>query len=318
MVISLVSPVAAHAQSAEAEVLFSEGRKLIKQGKLVPGCDKLAASEELEPSVGTLLNLGDCREKLGKLASAWASFKKAEALAKRDGRDGQRQAEAARRAAAIQPNLATLVIEVQQPVAGLVVKRDTDPVATAAWNTAVPVDPDHYVIVAEAPGYKSWRTEVFVDGKLKRRVVTVPRLEAAPAPAAPTPVVTISPEAPRELVRITRRDDTWTAPRKFAAVLAVAGVGGLGAGVYFGSRATDLRDQANERCPLTVCADARGLELNDDAQTAARRANIAYIAGGAAVAVATVIWFVGAPGEHTVLVPAVGNGHTGVSLSGRF
>ena len=68
-----------HAQNAAAEALFREGRTLIKQGNLKAGCDKLEASEKLESSVGTLLTLGDCREKLGKPASAWAAFRKAEA-----------------------------------------------------------------------------------------------------------------------------------------------------------------------------------------------------------------------------------------------
>src|SRR4051812_35345515 len=77
------TPTIVHAQSAEAEVLFRDGRTLIRRGKLAQGCDKLDASERLESSVGTLLNLGDCREKLGKFASAWAAFRKAEAMAKR-------------------------------------------------------------------------------------------------------------------------------------------------------------------------------------------------------------------------------------------
>src|SRR5262249_42741606 len=91
------TPLSARAQSAEAEALFRDGRELIKAGKLAAGCERLAASERLESSVGTLLNLGDCREKLGKLASAWAAFRKAEALAKRTPGDERRQAEAARR-----------------------------------------------------------------------------------------------------------------------------------------------------------------------------------------------------------------------------
>src|SRR6187549_3181233 len=81
----------ANAQSAGAEALFREGRRLIKEGKLDQGCAKLAASEKLESSVGTLLNLGDCREKLGQTATAWAAFRKAEAMAKRAGDDHKRQ-----------------------------------------------------------------------------------------------------------------------------------------------------------------------------------------------------------------------------------
>src|SRR5262245_38802765 len=82
----LLGAVPARAQSAAAERLFLDGRELIKQGRLAAGCAKLQASEELEPSVGTLLNLGDCRERLGQTASAWAAFRKAEAIARRDDR----------------------------------------------------------------------------------------------------------------------------------------------------------------------------------------------------------------------------------------
>src|SRR5688500_14584557 len=134
----------AHAQSAEAEVLFRDGRKLIKQGKVAAGCDKLAASERLETSIGTLLNLGDCREKLGKLASSWAAFRKAEAMAKRAGREEKRQLEARNRALKIEPHLAHLVIQVDLKVDGLVVKRDNLALEPGAWNTAVPVDPGSY------------------------------------------------------------------------------------------------------------------------------------------------------------------------------
>src|SRR5688572_12988629 len=47
----------ARAQNPGAEALFREGRELIKKGNLKAGCEKLEASEKLESSVGTLLNL---------------------------------------------------------------------------------------------------------------------------------------------------------------------------------------------------------------------------------------------------------------------
>src|SRR5262245_52355389 len=167
----------AHAQSAEAEVLFRDGRDLIKHGKLAAGCDKLAASERLEGSIGTLLNLGDCREKLGKLASAWAAFRKAEAMARRSGKDDKRQAEAARRAAQLEPRRSNLVIEVQGGVAGMVVRREGEVIDQAAWNTPMPVDPGTYTIVAEAPGFVAWSAPVTVPAGAQRQVVTVPTLD---------------------------------------------------------------------------------------------------------------------------------------------
>src|SRR4051812_25694892 len=96
----------AHADSAGAEALFRDGRTLIKQGNLDAGCDKLEASEKLESSVGTLLNLGDCREKQGRVATAWAAFRKAESTAKLAGNDKKRQLEAHRRAAKLEDSLA--------------------------------------------------------------------------------------------------------------------------------------------------------------------------------------------------------------------
>jgi hypothetical protein len=317
-VVGILSPLStANAQSAEAEVLFRDGRDLIKHGKLAPGCDKLAASERLESSVGTLLNLGDCREKLGKLASAWAAFRKAEAMAKRSGTDDKRQAEAARRAAQLEPRLSNLMIEVPAGVVGMVVRRDGEVVDPAAWNTAMPVDPGSYTITAEAPGFVAWSATAAVSSGAKRQVVTVPTLERAPvaAPAGPAEATAEPPAGPRMVT--ARRTGTWSTTRKVSMMAGVVGAGAVGTGIYFGWRTRDLQDRADQRCPLALCADAEGLRLNDQARTSALTANILYIAGGATLATAVVLWVVGAP-EEIVVVPAAGDHQVGVSMTGRF
>lgn len=312
----------AHAQSAEAEVLFRDGRNLIKRGKLAAGCDKLDASAKLETSVGTLLNLGDCRDKLGRPASAWAAFRKAEAMAKRSGGDDKRQLEAGRRATALEPRLSNLVIEVPAGTDGLVVRRDGEVLDPAVWNTALPVDPGSYTIVAEAPGYLPWRQVVPIGLDTRRQVVTIPGLERAPvAPpvaAVPPPASPFEPQPPvMARQAVVRSGGTWSVTRKLSAGLALAGAGAAGTGIYFGLHAKSLQDRADRRCPLTVCADPEGLRLNDQAHTAASRANILYIAGGAAVATAAVMWLVGAPDEILV-VPSVGDHQAAVSMTGRF
>lgn len=321
-------PVAA-AQSAEAEVLFREGRKLIKIGKLAAGCDKLAASEKLESSIGTLLNLGDCREKLGELASSWAAFRKAEAMAKRAGDDDKRQLEAKKRAAALEPKLSNLTIQVSAPVPGLVVKRAGLALEAGAWNTAVPVDPGSYGILVEAPGYKPWRTEVTVLHKA-RRVVIVPVLERTPAAVAAAPVpaplpaeaepmpVIISRPPPPLMVTRSSEPSSFTAERKLGVALGVLGAGAIGTGIYFGMRANELQREADVRCPLVMCGDAEGLRLNNRAQQAATRANIFYVAGGIAVASAVVLFIVGGPEERTVVTPTAGGDQVGVSVAGSF
>ena len=312
-----------HAQSAPAaEALFLEGRNLIKAGKLEAGCDKLAASEKLDSSIGTLLNLGDCREKQGRTASAWAAFRKAEASAKRAGNDTKRQLEARRRAQKLEGDMSNLVIQVGKTTPGIVIKRDGQPLDAATFNSPMPVDPGAHVIIAEAPGYKSFKTEVSI-GKGGKRYVVVPSLERTPdkVSAAPPPSVVIREPAPPATVvgpRYVTVRETWSGTRKGAVVLGLAGAAAIGGGIYFGTRADALAAQSDVRCPTATCNDSLGLSLNSDAQTQAQRANIFFIAGGAAVAVATIMWFAGAPDEHVVIAPAVGSDRVGAALVGRF
>jgi hypothetical protein len=306
----VIHSTSARAQSAEAEVLFRDGRILIKNGKLAEGCAKIEASERIESSVGTLLNLGDCREKLGKVASAWAAFRKAEATAKRANNDDKREDEARKRAIALEPKMSSLTIEVAQPAAGLVVKRDGEPLDAALLNTAVPLDPGTYTISAEAPGYTAWKTDVVLQFKTKRSLA-IPALERSKVVAVPA-----AAPAPTVVYRKVHR--TWSGWRKFSVVLGVAGVGAAGTGFYFGMRSRELEDSANERCPLVVCTDQQALRDNDRARDNATRANILYIAGGVAVASAVALWFVGGPGESTVVTPMISSDQAGVSVLGSF
>src|SRR4051812_9331394 len=71
----------AHAQNAQAERLFDEGNKLMADGKLAQACTAFEASNRVEPRAGTLIRLGECREKNHQLASAWSAYKDARNLA---------------------------------------------------------------------------------------------------------------------------------------------------------------------------------------------------------------------------------------------
>src|SRR5580704_15450919 len=111
-----------YAQAAEADVLFREGKKLLKAGKIAEACEKLDASDRLESSVGTLLNLADCRERNHQLATAWATFRKA-AVAAKTGRDGKREAEAKRREKLLVAKLSYLTIAIAHDVDGMTITR---------------------------------------------------------------------------------------------------------------------------------------------------------------------------------------------------
>ena len=330
ILLALLATPKAYAQSAEAEVLFREGRKLVKAGKLEAGCAKIEASEKLESSVGTLLNLGDCNEKLGRYASAWAAFRKAENQARVRGGDEKRRNEASKRAIALESKLTQLVIMVTGRVDGLVVKRDDEVIDAPMWNTPLPVDPDTYTIVAEAPGYKPWRTEIDVTGKQRRQVVSVPALEKAPVAAAPAPREQLAPtnlppvivqQPPPSTVVVETKPRTpsmWTTSRKVALGIGVIGAASLGTGIYFGLRAKDEQSRSDDLCPGKICDVPEGLRLNDKAQDSARNANILYVVGGAALATSAIVWFVGGPDKEVRVTPTVGAGQAGVSFGGKF
>ena len=142
--------------SPEAEKLFRDGRTLLDAGNLAQACDAFARSAKLEPKVGTLLNLADCRERQGLIASAWSVFLEAKALAAAT--NDRRAAEAEKRAAALEPKLAyaTLTVAPDRQVAGMVIKRNGVAVDSASWNAELPIDPGDYVIEASAPHHKPW------------------------------------------------------------------------------------------------------------------------------------------------------------------
>jgi len=184
-IVGAASPAAA---DPAAEQLFRDGRQLLKDGQRDEACERFQRSQDLEPKVGTLLNLADCREKQGRVATAWDDFLQAKALAVRQKDD--RAIEAAKRAAALELRLPYLTVELAEPrrVPGIVVSRNGVAVAPAALNTGVPLDPGSYAVEARAPGYAPWSTRIeLAEGA--RAVVSIPALASDPsAPPDATPI----------------------------------------------------------------------------------------------------------------------------------
>ena len=164
---------AALAQDAAAEVLFQDGDRLMREGKLAEACDAFEASNRIEPRTGTLIRLGDCREKRGQLASAWSAYADASARAK----DPAKKQVADAKVAALGPRLSKLTITVAQPVAELAITRDGAPIDRALWGRAVPVDGGDLVLRATALGFQPWEQTVAVPVEGGAVTVDVPRLE---------------------------------------------------------------------------------------------------------------------------------------------
>jgi len=314
-------PARAQAQSAEADVLFRDGKKLLKDGDVAAACEKLDASERLESSVGTLLNLADCRERNHQLATAWAVFRKA-AVAARNGRDGRREKEARRREKLLAPRLSYLTVNVPEAgrVDGLAITRNGSALDRALWNQRVPVDPGDYDLAATADGYRRWTGQVRIEREAQKAEIDVPALIAEPRPA-PEPVAARAPPSappssdPDETEPVRReptRPSRWTASREIALVVAAAGAAGIGVGIGYGLRGRHLEQQSDARCPTATCNDTSALSQNADARRAGRLANLGFAAGGGLLAGAIVLWWVGGPS----VAPVVGRDRVGLALAG--
>ncbi|HYQ40923.1 MAG TPA: hypothetical protein VER11_03120 [Polyangiaceae bacterium] len=248
----------AHADPAAAEALFREGRALLEQGQFSAACEKLEASNALESSAGTLLNLATCREKQGKTATAWANFVSAQRLAQSQNRPEQ-ELEAERRASELEPLLSTLSLSVRDPVPGLEVRRAGRLVPPASFGMAVPIDPGTTAVDASAPGYDPVRLEVVIGASKDHRVLEVPKLRkiaevdpASSGAASGDPQGVIGTESHANTSRVL----PWTIGVVGGATLVAGGV--LGAlALSSNSKAITACDEPNNAAECSETQDRR-------------------------------------------------------------
>jgi len=232
----------AHAQGEDRALaldLFEEGRALLKKGDYVAALTKFEAAGHVMRTFGILLNLAECQEKLGRSASAWATWREARAVAA-EGHKGDDEAMAAEREKALEPKLVrlTLVVPPLADASELEIQRDGVVVPGAAWGSGLPVDPGAHVLEERAPGRKPRKIDVVVPSSGPGATVTMIALEAeSPAPlrpvSAPVPLPPAPPIAPAMLVSSPppRTDrDTGSAQRGAGWLLVGLGIAGAGAG----------------------------------------------------------------------------------------
>ena len=310
---SLAAVVASAQDLSRAQALFDEGRRLMNDGKLSEACPKLAASNKLDPGSGTLMNLGTCYERNNQLASAWATFKEAAALAKSAGHF-DRESAARERADKLEPDLPRLSIVVKEPAKGIVIDRDGAPIDAAEYATPIPIDPGPHTLHASAPGKKTWTTTLTIAGPKAQASVTVPALEDEPVPVVPPPGG-FPAEPPR---------DTGNMQRTLGIVAGGAGLVGIGLGVILGLKAHSTYDDGSGRCNAAKQCPQSALDTIDTASTQATISTIGFVAGGIFLAGGVVLYATaphatskrGAlPDAHVSLG---GPGDAGMTVGGSF
>jgi hypothetical protein len=277
-----VRPAAAEvtaAQRATAEALFQQAAELMEQKRYNEACEQFAASQELDPALGTTLYLADCYEQAGKTASAWALFQEAADGARRV-QQSDREQIANERAASLKGRLSKLELRVApaRRVPGLELRINDTVVPSASWNTAMPVDPGASRVEARAPGKKPWSVAVKIADGPSSQVVEVGALSDAPQAMSTDSAGVLSDKlAPR---------DPGATQRTIGYVVGAAGIVGVAVGGYFGYRALDLNKQSKADCRAedpNACT-SEGAATREDAQSAATVSTIASIGGGALLA----------------------------------
>ena len=279
-------------------------------------CPKLAESERLAPSGGTLLNLAECYEHTGQTASSWVAWKDAAARANAAGKT-QVEKTALARAAALEPGLARLTVAVapDSDVPGLAIERDGVTLGRAEYGLSIPVDPGTHRVQADAPHKKHWSLEIDVAPKQTeaRVIVTLVDDEIGAAPVSiPPPVEGGAPATPAD----AEAGGAGSGRRLAAWVTLGAGVAGVAVGSVFGLVAKSKNDEAlqPQNCPTSTRCWQSGLTLTDDARSAATVSTVAFVAGGVALATGAVLWLTAPSRGALRVVPAAG----GASLAGAF
>jgi hypothetical protein len=260
---------------ASARALFSEGRKLVDAGNYAEACPKFEDSFRLDPGIGTSFNLADCLERIGRTSSAWARFLDVAAATKLAGQ-GDRERVARARAAALEPKLVRLVLDVDSPAPGLVVLRDGIVVGQATWGIAVPVDPGEHLVEATAPGRSKWSGSVTAPDSPTTVSLLVPAL--APAPAD-------EPKAPPAADRASAETKPSAAPQTRSTLPAIA-LGSLGtvtlaASAVFAIKMLSENGEAKTLCPQDTCTSDGEKSRHDDlVADAGRDRTIAIVGAG--------------------------------------
>lgn len=261
------------ADAAMAQSLFEKGRAQMQRGEHSEACATFEESNRLDPSAGTLLNLGKCHELIGRTASAWAAFEQAIVIGRAKGQT--RHVEAGEQyAAEIEPHVPKLIISATRAIPGLKIYRDGTEIAEAARETPIAIDPGPHYIRAEAPGYQPWLRTITVE---KDATVNVQVPDLLPAVRNPGNAL------PYEPITQSPAETSPPAMELFIAGLAVGGVGVicLGAGTGFGI--ATLNDASEARDDEDLCPDGRCTEAGwahvEDAETKAT-ASTALLAGG--------------------------------------
>ena len=290
----------ASADVASADKLFSEGKALMAEGKVRLACQKYEASFDADPALGALLNLADCLERDGRLASAYGRWGDAMALAMR--KADPRSTFAQERRDVLKPKLSfvTLKVDGALPPELFVFKGDTK-LSAGAFGTPLPTDPGETVVqVVRGQDEVLWETKVVL-GQAEEQTVVVP-LEQ---------IVKQNPSVMKKRQSVEggggggvgeAPEGFWSTQRIAGFIVGGAAILGAGAGFALGGIALDKSADLDAECTTTeprFCTET-GNAIRDDAAGYATASTWTLIGSGIVAAVGITV-IATAPNDYAKL-----------------
>lgn len=254
-----------------AEALFREAKKLLEAGDPERACPKLEASQATEPALGTLLLMGLCYERSGRIASAWTTFSMAASQAAGQSR-ADRERYARDRVATLEKQLHRVKFDATKLPENGVMMLDGQPLARDA-DTAVPLDPGSHSLVASAPGHEDWETTFAVPKDPGLDVIEIPELapteQPPPPPVAPKVAPKPKPKARLKPAPVEPKPIDANNQKSIGYVVGTVGVVSLGIAGFFAYRMLDEKSVRDDLCPPgRPCHDQRAVDADQSARSA--------------------------------------------------
>lgn len=302
----------------QADAAFEEARTLLDEGRTREACDKFELSMSLDPSPGTLLNLGNCYEP-NDLVRSIATFERALADAQTwpDAEKKERWTDAAKgRLADLTQKVPLLTVRSGEPQARVAL--DGQMIEVGA---ALRVNPGPHVLEASAPEKRPYRQELQVT--LGQRLdITLPPLEPL-APAAPVepgpPLLSEPPPAPA----------ADSGQSQFGVLPWILGGGGallLGTSLVTGLMASSKAGQLDDECTGVGPDGTRECpsslrSVKDSAESLALVTDVLWITGALAAGAGITLFVLddgGATESGTAVQTGCFGGGCGLLARGRF
>lgn len=261
---------------AAAEALFEDGVEAAEAGDFATACEKFLASNRLDSAPGTVLNIADCKEQLGQVASAWQRYREA---AQKLPEGGERASYAIERAEALFPRLPWVTLELDEVPEGTTVQRGEEPIPLAALGSRLPVDPGTHVFEVRAPGREPTQTRVRLE-EGQKRTVQLSLGESEPKEQAVPP----GQDESSTVIRDTGSSGP-SEKRTYGWVAVGTGAAAVGLGSIAGVMAIDRKNIVESECVDEVCRSEAGAQAAVDGRTFATMSTVGFAVGAAAVGV---------------------------------